>query len=340
MITMRHHQSRPRRYYRHVVALQVALGAIWLLDGALQCQPFMFTRGFVRSVLLPSAAGNPGFVARPTLFVAGLIAPHIALWNTLFATAQLAMGAGIAIGALARRRWLLRASLAGSFVWSLMVWWLAEGLGGVLAGGSPLSGAPGAVSLYVVAGLLVWPGNSGEEGGTGTPLHGARFAKSMWLTLWALNAFLLLEPDNQAEDAVSSLVSQAAAGEPGALHRFLVTLAGRLGGAGPWVDSVMALLMLLIGIGVAFEAYPRLCLGIAVFLGGAIWVFGEAFGGILTGQGTDVNTGPLLVLIAFCMWVALPQPPVTPSEALAAQNGLARSLPTRTDTETPVVAAS
>ena len=30
----------------------------------------------------------------------------------------------------------------------------------------------------------------------------------------------------------------------------------------------------------------------------AIWVIGENFGGILTGQATDPNTGPLLVLVA------------------------------------------
>jgi hypothetical protein len=35
--------------------LQVALGLIWLLDAALQYQPFMFGRGFATDVVLPSA---------------------------------------------------------------------------------------------------------------------------------------------------------------------------------------------------------------------------------------------------------------------------------------------
>ena len=33
-----------------------------------------------------------------------------------------------------------------------------------------------------------------------------------------------------------------------------------------------------------------------------IWVFGENFGGLLTGQATDPNTGPLLILLAAAYW--------------------------------------
>ena len=34
----------------------------------------------------------------------------------------------------------------------------------------------------------------------------------------------------------------------------------------------------------------------------AIWVAGENFGGIFTGQGTDPNTGPMLVMLAIAFW--------------------------------------
>ena len=168
---------------RRVRTLQVALGAIWLLDGVLQLQPSMFTRGFVSGVLVPSAAGESGFIAGPTLSVAHLIAPHVAIWNGLFAAVQLAVGLVIIAGALARHVSLLRLALAGSIVWSAMVWWLGEGLGGVLAGASPLSGAPGAVVLYLIAALLLWPGRGGD---VPAPLLGDRFARGTWLTLWAI----------------------------------------------------------------------------------------------------------------------------------------------------------
>ena len=39
--------------------LQIALGALWLVDAALQFQPSMFTKGFVTGALEPTASGNP-----------------------------------------------------------------------------------------------------------------------------------------------------------------------------------------------------------------------------------------------------------------------------------------
>lgn len=303
--------------YRHRLRaseshLRIALGAIWLLDGALQFQPYMFTRSFVNDVLVASAQGNTGFVSRPTLSIAHFIAPNIVAWNALFATVQVAIGVGILVAVLARRSWLLRLALAGSFIWSALVWWLSEGLGGVLTGASPLSGAPGAVLLYVVAGILLWPGPGGEDDEAPAPLLQSRVATGAWLALWAFSAFLLLQPQNQARGVLSSLISQAATGEPHAVHSLLAGVAGPLRGTGPWVDSILALVMLMIGLGVALRLHPRLFLVASIVIGIGIWVFGEAFGGILTGQGTDPNSGPLWVLLACCMWAGLARTTVSP----------------------------
>ena len=41
--------------------LQLALGALWLLDAILQYQPVMFTRAFSQ-MLAAAAQGNPAFV--------------------------------------------------------------------------------------------------------------------------------------------------------------------------------------------------------------------------------------------------------------------------------------
>lgn len=56
---------------------------------------------------------------------------------------------------------------------------------------------------------------------------------------------------------------------------------------------------------------PRLCLLVSMVLGVAIWVFGEALGRILTGQGTDPNSGLLWVLIACCVWQIIPRATVS-----------------------------
>ncbi len=265
----------------------------------------MFTRSFVNDVLVASAQGNSGFVSRPTLLIAHFVASNIVAWNALFATIQVAIGAGILAGVLSRRAWLLRVALAGSFLWSVLVWWLSEGLGGVLTGASPLSGAPGAVLLYMVVGILLWPGPRDERDEVPAPYLGSIAARVMWLVLWAFSAFLLLEPQNQSRGALSSLISQAATGEPGFVHSLLAGVAGSLKAAGPWVDSLLALLMVIIAYCVALRYHPRMFLTISIVLGTAIWVLGQAFGGILTGQGTDPNSGPLWVLFACCMWSGL-----------------------------------
>jgi len=121
--------------------LQQALAVAWLLDGMLQFQPFMFSGGFPR-MLAGAAPGNPAVVARPIAWDAAFIAQHLTVFNAIFAALQVAIGLGIA--------WppTVRIALASSVAWSMGVWWLGEGLGGVLTGtASPLNGAPGAVIL-------------------------------------------------------------------------------------------------------------------------------------------------------------------------------------------------
>ena len=39
--------------------LELALAALWLLDGGLQLQPAMFTRRFATDVILPAGSGQP-----------------------------------------------------------------------------------------------------------------------------------------------------------------------------------------------------------------------------------------------------------------------------------------
>jgi len=135
-------------------ALQLVLAAIWLLDGVLQYQGFMFTNGAngFSGMLGGSADGNPAVIAKPITWDATLIDHHMVLLNAIFATIQLLLGLGIAI------RPTVRVALAASILWALGVWWFGEGLGGVLSGAaSPLNGAPGAVIIYALLAVLLWP---------------------------------------------------------------------------------------------------------------------------------------------------------------------------------------
>ena len=132
--------------------LQVALGIVWLADAALQYQPYMFTKASTASMLMPAAMGEPAFVSGPVLATMRLMTAHVAVWNGMFATIQLALAVGLLWRPTAR------VALAGTIAWSLSVWWLGEGLGGVFSGmANPLTGAPGAALLYALLAILIWP---------------------------------------------------------------------------------------------------------------------------------------------------------------------------------------
>ena len=131
--------------------LQLALAVSWLLDGVLQYQPSMFSHGFPQ-MLAGASSGNPAVIASPINWSATLITHHLIALNAIFATIQLALGLGIAW------RPTVKLALGASVVWALAVWWLGEGLGGILAGSaSPIDGAPGAVILYALLAVEVWP---------------------------------------------------------------------------------------------------------------------------------------------------------------------------------------
>lgn len=139
---------------RHITRrdLQIALGLLWLLDGVLQAQPFMFTRDFATEVIAPVGQGQPGFVSGPVHWVSTVIAAHPVAWNVPFAAIQLLLGVGL----LVRRT--ARLTLAASIVWALGVWYLGEGLSGIASGHASLvAGAPGSALIYGILAAAAWP---------------------------------------------------------------------------------------------------------------------------------------------------------------------------------------
>ncbi|MDA8296430.1 MAG: hypothetical protein M0004_07590 [Actinomycetota bacterium] len=289
--------------------IQLALGILWLLDGVLQLQPSMFSRTFVTTVLLPSAAGSPGFVAGPISEAARLLAPRIVVFNALFAAVQLGIGVALVLGRQ------VRAALAASVAWSLGVWWLGEGLGGLLGGAaSPISGAPGAVLLYGIAALLAWPpGQSAPADRVG--VFSARAARSLVALVWVLGAALLAQPANLAAHGLSSQLLAGAAGEPAWLASPIRDLARLLGGGGTAATFAVMVTMLAVAIGLATGRFLGAVIPLAIALALAIWWFGQAFGGIATGSATDPNSAPLLILLTLSVSGAASQRP--PARELA-----------------------
>jgi len=279
-------------------ALQLGLAAIWLLDGVLQYQPAMYTKAFGQ-MLAGTAAGNPSVIARPITWEANLLSHHLLLLNTVFASIQLLLGLGIAI------RPTVRLALAASVAWSVAVWWLGEGLGGVLNGGaSPLNGAPGAVIIYALLAVLLWPADRTVSARfTAARAVGAHVARALWLVLWLSLAYFAVTPANRAPGAVSGMISGMTDGEPHWLSWLMKGAASVVTGADLATSITLAVALALIAVGVylpAPAAQGTLLLAIVVSL--VIWVFAQALGGILAGGATDLNSGPLLVLLALAYW--------------------------------------
>jgi hypothetical protein len=277
--------------------LQLVLGGIWLLDAVLQYQSFMFTRAFAR-MLAESAQGNPAFIAGPVTWSARLIDHHVVVMNAVFATVQLLLGLGIAW------RPTVRVALGASVVWALAVWWLGEGLGLVLTGdASPANGAPGAVIIYALLAVLLWPARADRPSPfVAGRAVGAWAARLLWLVLWASLAYLAVQPAARAPQGLSSTISGMAAGEPRWLASTDSYLGGLLSHRGLAASVVLAAVLAVIAVGVYLPPPgSRAVLVLAVVVAASLWV-AEGLGEVFTGTGTDPNTGPLLALLAVAYW--------------------------------------
>jgi hypothetical protein len=302
-------RAAPSVHTRHVVAhrridvsvtrrsLQVALGGLWLIDAALQFQPHMFTRAFVSGTIAPAAQGNPAIIADPMHWVSQVMAAQPALVNAVFAVVQLL----IAVGLLWQRR--VKLCLLASIAWSLGVWWFGEGLGGVLSGASPYSGAPGAVILYALLALLVWPGGArrADDSVAESGILGRSGARAAWVVLWGTTAYLLVRLPNATPSMAHDMAASAAQGQPGWLASIDNGLASLFSGAGTETAIVLAAASQLVAVAIILPRLARAGVILGVALGGLLWLM-QGLGGIFTGTGTDPNSGLLLAVIAVSFW--------------------------------------
>jgi hypothetical protein len=294
-------------------ALQLGLAAVWLLDGVLQYQSFMYTKAFGQ-MLAGTAAGNPSVIARPINWDATLVEHHLVLINTIFATIQLLLGLGIAF------RPTVRLALGASIAWAIGVWWFGEGLGGILNGGaSPLNGAPGAVIIYALIAVLLWPADRHMSAPfVAARAVGVHVARALWLVFWLSQAYFALTPANRAPQAVNGMIASMNSGEPGWLAAIERGGASLVANQGLASSIVLAVALVLIAIGVYLpRPFAKATLVLAIVVALVIWVVAQALGGILAGGATDPNSGPLLVLLALAYW---------PSRAVSESTGAAPAL--------------
>jgi hypothetical protein len=190
---------------------------------------------------------------------------------------------------------------------------------------SPLNGAPGAVIIYALLAVLLWPADRDIAAPfTAARAAGAHVARGLWLVLWLSLAYFALTPANRAPQAISGMISGMESGNPGWLAALDRGAASLVSGDGLAASIVLAVALIAIAVGVYLPspaAKATVVLAIVVAL--VIWVFGEAFGMIMAGGATDPNSGPLLVLLALSYWPLKARGRFEPAEGLGFAEGKA-----------------
>ncbi len=316
--------------------LRVGFGLIWILDGILQAQPKM-AGGLAAQVIEPAAAASPAWVQHVVNWGGTIWSYHPI--QSAAASVWIQVGLGIWLLVAAHGPWSRLAGLA-AVAWGLVVWVFGESFGGIFAPGlSWLTGAPGAVLLYVVAGALVaLPEDAWRSPRqirlTQTRLTLGRLTLGR-LLLAGLGLFYLGMAVLQAWPG-RGYWQGVSGGKPGTLAGMVQGMAGTsqphflsalVSSFGSFVASNgfavnLVVVIVLAGTGAIFLTGRRRLVRYAVWFGVvfglAVWVLVQDLG-FLGGLGTDPNSMIPLMLLFGAGYLALtPAPQEAPQEARVA----------------------
>jgi hypothetical protein len=160
-------------------------------------------------------------------------------------------------------------------------------------------GAPGAVLVYGLIGLLVWPKRDAGEGSeAGGGLLGRRGGRAVWSVLWLEAAVLWFLNVDRSKTAIHDQISGMASASPHWLATFQNSVANSAQGHGVAIATLLGIASIVIALGVWTRLRPGV-LAIGGLLSLAYWVLGQNLGGpFWIGNATDVNAGPLFALLA------------------------------------------
>lgn len=263
-----------------------ALGVLWLLDAALQAQPALFTAAAWRDSVAQQAMAQPALLARLVLLVTSTVAHSPVLVNALIVGGEATMGLLLVVGG----RWERRA-LAASLAWSVVVWTVGQGLGGLATGFALVAaGAPGSAAVYALLAGALWP--------AGASRWPWRVALGGWVAIWAGGALLPLTWRLPARQVLAANLEESAVGSA----HWVVQLeesASRLVAGHPAVSvGSLTVLGLVVGIGSLIGRTRRPALWLGAGSAAVFWVVGQALGGVSAAGVSDIGTAPALVLLA------------------------------------------
>ncbi|MEB3103494.1 hypothetical protein [Ferviditalea candida] len=286
--------------------LQYGLGILWLLDGLLQSQPLMFTTDFyalyppniMESLLQSATDGQPAWLAHLMELGIRMWAYAPVLFNIGAVVLQVAIGLCLLIG---RSRKFIRAGLWVSIIWGIVIWIFGEGLGGLLAD-SPnyWDGFPGAAALYVIGAIfLLLPDKHWHSG------LAARILQAGMGMYWlAMSIFQALPSSGYwNSDALATQMANAASlPQPHFLSAPIESFVYLTGDQPVLWNAILTLVLLLLAAVYLSGGFSRGVLWLSMLWLFWSWWFGQDFGGIFSGMGTDFNSIPVLALFTLAAW--------------------------------------
>ena len=298
--------------------LRIGFGLIWILDGLLQAQPKM-AGGLASQVIKPSAAASPAWVQHLVNWGGTIWSYHPVTAGAASVWIQIGIGAWLIIAA--RGPWSRLAGLA-SVAWGLVVWVFGESFGGIFAPGlSWLTGAPGAVLLYAVAGALIaLPEGAWRSPRLGRLLLGGIglfFIGMAVLQAWPGRGYWQGTIGGKPGTLAGMVQSMSSTPQPHVLSSLLARFGSFAASNGFAVNLVVVIV--LTGMGAIFlSGRPRLvryAVWSGIMFGLADWVLVQDLG-FLGGLGTDPNSMIPMMLLFSAGYLALsPAHESAPAEA-------------------------
>ncbi len=149
----------------------------------------------------------------------------------------------------------------------------------------------------------------GWERGPGRPPRDLQRTFQLALaTVWLLDAVLQIQPImfTHGSDGFSGMLRRAASGNPSWVAHTITWNASIVDHHPVLTNTSFALIQFVIGFGIVWTRTLKPALGLSIVWSIAVWWFGEALGGVLTGRATPFGGGPggvlFYALLAVLLW--------------------------------------
>ena len=257
-------------------------------DGLLQLQPRMYTMDMVNGVMEPMLQSQPGPISANLHWIVNETILHLTAVNLLISFVQICLGLSFLF---LSARWM-KELVIDSLVWAFIVWYAGEGMSMLLTGqGSALTGAPGAVLLYPLLGLVIYlrrksahPSKSSAAKADDGSILSRIQLRRVFSGFWFFAALLPLQPywwqPGHISQAIGSLVGL------GGLNGMVVDpILQRLSDVTASIETPLniALIVIFLALGIVLavtkEEQLRPVLIASIVASVVLWYFAQSFGG-------------------------------------------------------------